>query len=456
MKKKYRVYVKTVTILAILFMTSFAYGTVKKIEFEYFVYPGAVAVNSSGTLEMCMMSKNSHPIDVTKFVEQILITVKIGERHSDLISDAAGVSCSTQDESWTCDSIAVSENSVVFAIQPQGRNVILDSNATVSFWLDGLEFNSSEGLSIVTIKRRIKKVHFNTGYEQAVSIYKYVPSVPSEPDEDSANIKTERPNYLSKFDGVNIVDSVSVYEDPQGRVGIGTIEPVRSLHIADAMKLEPIEAPPSDPSSGDIYFNASEALCVFVDNAWTKIAGNGVCSDDSNSNGEPDPGGGGAGTCVDLTPHMNWCNESVVTSSACYGECSDLSGGQGGWRAFCDTNNTKDKFYGNGANQGGAWLRYDFGVDNAKRITTYILQIPDEMPYSVNRAPKDWAFQASNDGVRWVTLDSRSGMLWSNFEQKSFSFNNNSPYRYYKIVISATVSGGDETNIFKMEMMTCD
>lgn len=63
-----------------------------------------------------------------------------------------------------------------------------------------------------------------------------------------------------------------------GNVGIGTTTPARKLHISDAMRLEPITNPPSNPSQGDLYFDDSDALCVYVTAGWAQLAGSGSCS----------------------------------------------------------------------------------------------------------------------------------------------------------------------------------
>jgi hypothetical protein len=63
-----------------------------------------------------------------------------------------------------------------------------------------------------------------------------------------------------------------------GNVGIGTTIPQRKLHISDAMRLQPITSAPSSPSQGDLYFDDSDALCVYVTAGWTKLAGSGTCS----------------------------------------------------------------------------------------------------------------------------------------------------------------------------------
>jgi len=67
--------------------------------------------------------------------------------------------------------------------------------------------------------------------------------------------------------------------DPTGEVGIGTSGPARPLHIVDVMRLEPRSTAPSSPSTGDIYVydgNPNDALCVYLDLAWTSL-GPGTC-----------------------------------------------------------------------------------------------------------------------------------------------------------------------------------
>ena len=63
-----------------------------------------------------------------------------------------------------------------------------------------------------------------------------------------------------------------------GNVGIGTTDPQRALHVSDTMRLQPRATPPANPASGDIYFDTSEALCVYVSAAWAKVAGPGTCN----------------------------------------------------------------------------------------------------------------------------------------------------------------------------------
>lgn len=55
----------------------------------------------------------------------------------------------------------------------------------------------------------------------------------------------------------------------EGKVGIGTTNPQRKLHINDVMRLEPRYFPPEDPSEGDIYMDGNEhVLKVYDGTNW--------------------------------------------------------------------------------------------------------------------------------------------------------------------------------------------
>ncbi len=80
-----------------------------------------------------------------------------------------------------------------------------------------------------------------------------------------------------RVDGVTGTNGAMVIKSG-GNIGIGTTSPARKLHISDAMRLEPITNAPVSASQGDMYFDDSDALCVYVSAGWTKIAGSGSCS----------------------------------------------------------------------------------------------------------------------------------------------------------------------------------
>jgi hypothetical protein len=55
----------------------------------------------------------------------------------------------------------------------------------------------------------------------------------------------------------------------EGNFGIGTINPKRTLHIRDVMRIDPRYSPPEDPSEGDIYMDGNDhRLKVFDGEIW--------------------------------------------------------------------------------------------------------------------------------------------------------------------------------------------
>lgn len=74
-------------------------------------------------------------------------------------------------------------------------------------------------------------------------------------------------------------------------VGIGTTNPARRLHLADAMRLEPISDAPSSQAPGDLYYDNSDALCVYMTAGWVKLAGSGYCGSMPLSNSGQDQSG---------------------------------------------------------------------------------------------------------------------------------------------------------------------
>ncbi|KKR22840.1 MAG: hypothetical protein UT53_C0032G0008, partial [Candidatus Yanofskybacteria bacterium GW2011_GWD2_39_48] len=75
-------------------------------------------------------------------------------------------------------------------------------------------------------------------------------------------------------------------------------------------------------------------------------------------------------------------------------------------------------------------LTLDLGSGNEKTITKYILT--GTLTYTT-RSPKTWAFQGSNNGTSWTTLDNQTNVsAWGSNEQREYTFSNTTPYRYYR------------------------
>jgi hypothetical protein len=53
--------------------------------------------------------------------------------------------------------------------------------------------------------------------------------------------------------------------------------PLTSLKGIDSLQIDPRSTPPTDASLGAFYVDDSEAICVYVNNTWVKLAGAGIC-----------------------------------------------------------------------------------------------------------------------------------------------------------------------------------
>ncbi len=63
--------------------------------------------------------------------------------------------------------------------------------------------------------------------------------------------------------------------DSMGRVGIGTNNPQRDLHINNVMRLQPRATAPAAASSGDLYVDSTptpDELCFYDGSAWQGIS----------------------------------------------------------------------------------------------------------------------------------------------------------------------------------------
>ena len=96
------------------------------------------------------------------------------------------------------------------------------------------------------------------------------------------------------------------------------------------------------------------------------------------------------------------------------------------------------------------WLQYQFGGGAAWALSEYSLTSGDDMP---ERDPRDWEFQASNDGKNWITLDNQAGQSFAARKQtKSYLVNNNTPYRIYRLNITASQGTGQGVQLSELDL----
>jgi hypothetical protein len=96
----------------------------------------------------------------------------------------------------------------------------------------------------------------------------------------------------------------------------------------------------------------------------------------------------------------------------------------------------------------GLWLSTFF--ENGEVIRFYTVTSGDDVE---ERDPKDWRFEASNDGENWVVLDVRTNEDFpSRRQKKRYEVSNETSYQYYRFYITAN-SGADAIQLQELEFM---
>ncbi len=86
---------------------------------------------------------------------------------------------------------------------------------------------------------------------------------------------------------------------------------------------------------------------------------------------------------------------------------------------------------------GDLWCRLDFYEPVA--IAGYSMTSAND---AHERDPLNWNLEGSNDGINWVTLDTREGEDFPEyFQTRTFLFQNTTPYLVYRLNITAVNSG---------------
>src|ERR1022692_1967061 len=116
--------------------------------------------------------------------------------------------------------------------------------------------------------------------------------------------------------------------------------------------------------------------------------------------------------------------------------------------AFDGLTNTK---WFSRSSDSATWLQLFFGGGRAWTLTEYALTSGNDVP---NRDPLDWQFQASNDGIAWTNLDVRTGEAFeSRLQTRSYSFTNSTPYRAYRLNITANHgNAGDGLQLSEVDL----
>ena len=131
---------------------------------------------------------------------------------------------------------------------------------------------------------------------------------------------------------------------------------------------------------------------------------------------------------------------------------SQIHWGEGAVRAFDNKQVEGDhtKWLTAGGQTTG-WLQYQFLGGRAYALNGYTITSAND---ASDRNPKDWTFQGSHDGENWDILDTRTDEAWENFyELRSFEFDNNVAYSYYKLDITANNGSDSLLGFAELELL---
>lgn len=97
------------------------------------------------------------------------------------------------------------------------------------------------------------------------------------------------------------------------------------------------------------------------------------------------------------------------------------------------------------------WIMYEWETVT-KVVNKYKIRARNNPQY-VNQSPKNWIFRGLPLGSNeWVDLDTQVNQVnWGEYEEREFSFENNSGYRAYALVVSET-NGFQEGGVFPINI----
>jgi hypothetical protein len=138
------------------------------------------------------------------------------------------------------------------------------------------------------------------------------------------------------------------------------------------------------------------------------------------------------GYTENLIPVMtsNTSPSGVASASSVYSTSYDA------WNAFDESIVGFNGWVANGVSN--QWIQYEFLSE--KTVEKYAIQAREDVYENTTSV---WEFLASNDGINFTLLDSITVSGWTPKEIKEFNINNNTPYKFYRLLGIDNTGGGD-------------
>jgi hypothetical protein len=143
-------------LLTLLGGVSSASAAAPMIQFEGFLFPDNVIVETNQTLTFCLINQGNanELVRAGRDDDHLTLSIPIGSASSDLEVDGTTFECNTTFESWEC-STDIGTSSIVVTFGPSSTSVDVPYADTVCFELSGVQVNAEEGLSMLQLEQYI-------------------------------------------------------------------------------------------------------------------------------------------------------------------------------------------------------------------------------------------------------------------------------------------------------------
>ncbi len=143
-----------VIVLSYFFSLSPAQAAPSKIQFEGFLFPDAVLIDSNRTMTMCLVNQGEPNVLESVDNDHLVLSIPSGPTGSDLEENSTSLGCSSSTLDWNC-SVVVQQTQVDVILEPFGATVTVNAAETICFDITGLEVNSATGLSFSNLEQFI-------------------------------------------------------------------------------------------------------------------------------------------------------------------------------------------------------------------------------------------------------------------------------------------------------------
>ena len=226
-------------------------------------------------------------------------------------------------------------------------------------------------------------------------------------------------NQLRFWDWDSGADNLTIND---GRVGIGTSTPLTALHVDGGIMLGADDVCTPE-KAGMLVWNRGILEACGDDGAFRPVDSSQMCVSNSLTPSSLISAGRTSGSFSwgRVSSHHTWVNSNHHYVTHIFDDV--ISGSTHAWLA-------KRGFPG--------WIQIDFNTPQV--VGSY--KMVANGTYLTNSTVKAWSFEGSHDGTNWVSLDSQNVPAWAGGEERTFAFENDTAYQYYRVYITDSHAGG--------------